>query len=65
MGKNGPLETFFDLLGYVAERGEHFPEGDTVGRTADEKLPVHYVSSPIDPNQESMASRAQVSLYRR
>lgn len=42
------LETMFDLLAYVAERGEALPEGDTVGRTADEKLPVRYVSSPLD-----------------
>jgi hypothetical protein len=24
-------------------------DGDTVGRTAAEKLPVHYVPSPVDP----------------
>ena len=29
-------------------RGEALPEGDTVGRTASEKLPVHYVPSPVD-----------------
>jgi hypothetical protein len=45
------LETFFDLLSYVASRGEPLPEGDTVGRTADEKLPVHYVESPIDSGE--------------
>lgn len=42
------LETFFDLLAYVANRGKALPEGDTVGRTAEERLPVHYVDSPID-----------------
>jgi hypothetical protein len=49
---NNALEVFFDLLAYVAERGEQLPEGDTVGRTADEKLPVHYVSSPVDPTKK-------------
>jgi hypothetical protein len=31
---------FFDFLGYVAELGKPLPKGDTVGRTADERLPV-------------------------
>lgn len=39
----------FDLLAYLAERGEPIAEGDTVGRTEEERLRVHYVSSPIDP----------------
>jgi hypothetical protein len=43
------LQTMFDLLAYVAERGAAIPAGDTVGRTADEKLPVRYVQSPIEP----------------
>jgi len=42
------LETFFDLLSYVAERGEALPDDDTVGRTAAEKLRVRYVRSPVD-----------------
>lgn len=46
------LETFFDLLTYVAKRGQALPEGDTVGRTADERLPVHYVPSPVDPKEK-------------
>jgi hypothetical protein len=46
------LETFFNLLAYVAERGKALPEGDTVGRTADERLPVHYVPSPADPKEK-------------
>lgn len=41
------LETMFDLLGYVADRGEPIPEGETVGRTADQRIPVHYVNSPL------------------
>lgn len=39
----------FDLLGMAVEGGKPLPEGDTVGRTAAEKLPVHYVPSPVDP----------------
>lgn len=45
------LEWFFDLLAYVASRGQPLPEGDTIGRTAEEKLPVHYVPSPIDSSK--------------
>jgi hypothetical protein len=37
-----------DLLGMIVESGKPLPEGDTVGRTATEKLPVHYVPSPVD-----------------
>nr|BAJ07082.1 putative uncharacterized protein [uncultured bacterium] len=44
------LEIFFDLLAYVAERGEAIPDGDTVGRSEAEKLPVKYVRSPVDPS---------------
>ena len=45
---NDALATLFDLLAYAAELGRPLPEGDTVGRTADERLPVHSVPSPID-----------------
>lgn len=45
---NAAAMTLFDLLAYVAKRGEALPEGDTVGTSADERLPVHYVPSPID-----------------
>jgi hypothetical protein len=44
------LTTFWDLLNYVAELGKPIPEGDTVGRTENERIPVHYVPSPIDPS---------------
>jgi hypothetical protein len=43
------LPMFYDLLAYLVSRGAPLPEGDTVGRTAAEKLPVHYVRSPVDP----------------
>ena len=47
---NATLETSFDLLAYTARNGKALPEGDTIGRNADERLPVHYVPSPIDSN---------------
>jgi len=43
------LPMLYDLLAYVVSRGRPLADGDTVGRTADEKLPVHYVPSPVDP----------------
>jgi hypothetical protein len=46
------LGSFFDLLAYVAERGEPLPEGDTIGRTSDERRPVTYVPSPVDPSKK-------------
>ena len=41
------LEYFFTLLVYVADRGEDLPDGDTVGRTEQEVLPVRHVPSPL------------------
>jgi hypothetical protein len=46
------LGTFFDLLSYVAQRGEPLPEGDTVGREDGDRVPVHYVPSPLDKNKQ-------------
>ena len=43
-----PLPWLFDLLSYVANRGEALPDGDTIGRTEEEKIPVRYVKSPVD-----------------
>jgi hypothetical protein len=43
------LPFMFDLLGSVVESGKPLPAGDTVGRSASEKLAVHYVTSPVDP----------------
>ncbi len=51
--------TLFDLLSYVASRGR-IAAGETVGRSALEKLPVSYVPSPIDPATQVM----QVELGR-
>jgi hypothetical protein len=46
---NEALAVLYDLLAYVVSRGRPLPDGDTVGRTAAEKLPVHHVPSPVDP----------------
>jgi hypothetical protein len=46
------IETMYDLLSYVAELGEPLPEGDTVGRTKEERLDVHYVKSPVDSEKK-------------
>lgn len=46
------VATFFDLLAYVAGRGKPLPEGDTVGRSEGERLPVHYVQSPTQPSEQ-------------
>jgi hypothetical protein len=47
---NEALPMLYDLLAYLVSRGAPLPEGDTVGRSATEKLPVHYVTSPVDAN---------------
>ena len=46
------FELFYDLLAYVVRRGKKLPEGDSVGRTPKEKLKVHYVPSPIHPEEQ-------------
>lgn len=43
--------TFFDLLAYVADLGKPLPDGGTIGRTNVERLPIHYVPSPINPSE--------------
>lgn len=48
---NDALAFAFDMLGYVVDRGSPLPEGDTVGRSASEKIAVQYVPSPIDPSR--------------
>jgi hypothetical protein len=50
-GGNDALFFALDMLGYVMDRGAALAEGDTVGRSAEEKLHVQYVPSPIDPSQ--------------
>lgn len=51
---NEALLFVFDLVGYVLGRGSAIPEGETVGRTAEEKLAVTYVASPLDPSARVM-----------
>jgi Domain of unknown function (DUF4261) len=46
---NDALDPFFTFLTYVARFGKPLPEGDTIGRSETEKLPVQYVPSPLDP----------------
>jgi hypothetical protein len=46
------LATMFDMLSYAAERGAPPADGDTVGRTQDEIIPVRYVQSPIEPSEK-------------
>jgi hypothetical protein len=46
------LGTMYNLLSYLAERGEPLPEGDTFGRTNDERIPVRYVKSPVDSKKK-------------
>jgi hypothetical protein len=43
------IGTLFELMGYLIDAGKALPEGDTIGRSATEKIPVHYVPSPVDP----------------
>lgn len=59
---NDALATFFDLLGYVAELGKPLPEGDTVGRAADERLPVTIGYKARRGN--NLDSSTSIMLYR-
>lgn len=45
------LAFFFDLLTYAARRGAAVAAGETVGRSADERLPVRAAPSPVDPER--------------
>ena len=49
---NVAVETMYDLLAYVAQRGEALPDGDTIGRSDDQRLPVRYVKSPLDAKKK-------------
>jgi hypothetical protein len=41
------IAAFFDLLVAVIENGGPFPDGDTIGRTTDERYRITYVHSPF------------------
>ena len=47
-----PLVLFFNLLSYVVDRGEPIPDGDTIGPTEEQRIPVRYVPSPVDPTTQ-------------
>lgn len=48
------MGTLFDILLYVARRGAPIPEGDTVGQSATQRIPVRYLPSPIDASVKVM-----------
>lgn len=52
ISKNVAVETMYNLLSYAADLGKPLCEGDTVGRDTDERLPVHYVKSPLDSKKK-------------
>lgn len=49
---NAAVEVVFDLLGYLIQRGEPIPDGDTIGFSAEQKLPIRYETSPINPEEQ-------------
>jgi hypothetical protein len=49
---NGALDTFFELLSYVADKHKVFREGEAVARTEGESLPVRSVPSPLDARKK-------------
>jgi hypothetical protein len=51
---NQALMFAFELLSFVISRGSPIPEGETVGRSETEKLPVAYVPSPLDSQAQVM-----------
>jgi hypothetical protein len=50
--KDEALDVFYQFLQYTITRGAAIPEGDTVGRSAEERLKVRYVRSPVDPEKK-------------
>ncbi len=42
------LALFLNLLDYAVSRGTPLPEGDTIGMSEDERVPIRYVPSPVD-----------------
>jgi Domain of unknown function (DUF4261) len=49
---NEALAYLFDLAEYIVQRGEALPDGDTVGRTAKEKMRVRYEASPLTATEK-------------
>lgn len=48
--KADALGVLYRFLSYVLERGAPIPDGDTIGRTEQERLKVRYVPSPVAPD---------------
>lgn len=48
MAPGEAIMTLYDLMSYCLSLGKPIPAGNTVGRTADERIPVRYVPSPRD-----------------
>jgi hypothetical protein len=46
------VDLLYDFLHYTITRGAAIPDGDTVGRSAEERLKVRYVRSPVDPEKK-------------
>lgn len=59
LGSEGDaLELLFRVAGHVAENRQAIPEGETIGRTASERLPVLYVPSPV--GGEALVARVEL-----
>jgi hypothetical protein len=54
------MEFLLDMQGYLLQHGKPLPDGDTVGRSAEERFPVRYVPSPTNASVQV----AQVDMRR-
>lgn len=54
MAPGEAIMTVYDLLAYCLSLGKPIPAGNTVGRTAEERIPVRYVPSPRDRSVKVM-----------
>jgi hypothetical protein len=52
LSKGEALTFMMNLLGYALTRGQAIPQGETVGRTSEERLLVRYVASPVVPGKQ-------------
>lgn len=50
--KDEALDLFYRFLAYVLERGAPIRDGETIGRTEQERLKVRHVRSPVDPKKK-------------
>lgn len=56
------VEYFFNLLSYVVGRGQAIEEGETVGRTPDERVIVRYEPNPLDNDKQVFCVDLQTVL---